>query len=443
MKRRTLYLPIETKARELIGKTLLAAKAVERGWVVFLGQDRAIREQMSLGVPGLLVAIGIRQDKAPRFVAVKAQGHVIASLCEEGILYRDTETYFALAVGAPCLPSVDLLLASGTKTADDMRRYRPQAAEKVVVTGNPRFDTLLPGLRAVYQLEADAIRREFGRFLLVNTNFGLANPFKRLDKRAGEGLVPRLRKVGIVITNAVADELHRQTGYKARQMVGLQALLSEVEAAHRYERIVVRPHPGEDHNVWREWARPRNIDVRYDGNANAWMLGADTVIHPGCSTGVEGVLLDRMVTSYVPEPDSDFLHPSDEIGNRFSSAEELLACVHEQREEAPARAILASQREWLRPRIRNVTPPLAADVILDAFDTLDVPEVSVPRALRARLTRLFSRPATLKTSGKLVQKFPGLSEHDIHAPVFTWMSSGVLGRMPLMTRIRESLWQLS
>ncbi len=53
MKRRTLYLPIETKARELLGKTLLAAKAVERGWVVFLGQDRAIREQMSLGVPGL------------------------------------------------------------------------------------------------------------------------------------------------------------------------------------------------------------------------------------------------------------------------------------------------------------------------------------------------------------------------------------------------------
>ena len=36
-KRRVLYLPIETKARELLGKTFLAARAVERGWIVVMG----------------------------------------------------------------------------------------------------------------------------------------------------------------------------------------------------------------------------------------------------------------------------------------------------------------------------------------------------------------------------------------------------------------------
>jgi hypothetical protein len=36
-KRRILYLPVETKARELVGKTFLAARAVARGWIVVLG----------------------------------------------------------------------------------------------------------------------------------------------------------------------------------------------------------------------------------------------------------------------------------------------------------------------------------------------------------------------------------------------------------------------
>ena len=35
-KRRVLYLPVETKSRELLGKTFLAARAVERGWMVVM-----------------------------------------------------------------------------------------------------------------------------------------------------------------------------------------------------------------------------------------------------------------------------------------------------------------------------------------------------------------------------------------------------------------------
>ncbi len=32
------------------------------------------------------------------------------------------------------------------------------------------------------------------------------------------------------------------------------------------------------------------------------MMAADAVLHPGCTTGIEGLLLDRPVFSYVPEP---------------------------------------------------------------------------------------------------------------------------------------------
>ena len=56
--------------------------------------------------------------------------------------------------------------------------HRREAAEKLVVTGNPRFDTLMPHVRAVYEADARGIRERYGRFLLVNTNFSSANPYK-------------------------------------------------------------------------------------------------------------------------------------------------------------------------------------------------------------------------------------------------------------------------
>ena len=52
---------------------------------------------------------------------------------------------------------------------------------KLAVTGNPRFDTLLSGPRCVYRRDADALKAEFGRFVIVNTNFTRANPYGGVD----------------------------------------------------------------------------------------------------------------------------------------------------------------------------------------------------------------------------------------------------------------------
>jgi len=42
-KRPLLYLTIETKSREQLGKSFLAARAVERGWIVVMGGKGATR----------------------------------------------------------------------------------------------------------------------------------------------------------------------------------------------------------------------------------------------------------------------------------------------------------------------------------------------------------------------------------------------------------------
>jgi surface carbohydrate biosynthesis protein len=446
-KRRVLYLPVETKARELLGKTFLAARAVERGWMVVIGAHPDTRKFMLEHPAGLFVETSIPDAKAERLERIRAAGHRIANLCEESIVYADGRDYCTRKVGLSSLRWTDLLLVPGERNAEHLHAYRPECVDKIAVTGNPRFDVLLPGVRCVYNREADAIKEKFGHFIQVNTNFGRPNPYRPEDDP-----VAKLMTRGMVHEGSQADFIRRHLSFKRRQMQGLQALLRDLATSNAAEKIVVRPHPVENHDVWRSWAKPLNIEVRYEGSANNWMIAADAVVHSGCTTGIEGLLLDRAVFSYVPEADSEFIGEQDRASEWVTSAEELSMGLSRIRgiDQQNVRMRLAAQRERIHSSIVNVEPPYAADRILDEFERLDVEPV---RPAQIGLGKgIFSsvmqagwrwppqRPA--KRDARSVQKFPGVAEEEISGPLAQWADADILSQMPEITRFHDRLWAL-
>ena len=448
MNRRTLYLPIETKSREMPGKTLLAARAVDRGWRVFLGGIEMHHHMAEILTPGLLIENNIPDTKSTQLHHLKNRGYRIADLCEESIIYPDAEDYCGRKVGPRSLEATDLLLATGARCEQDIREHRPAAARKLIVTGNPRFDTLMPHLRSVYEDDAREIRQRYGRFLLVNTNFSSANPFK-----AGLDVVAVLQRDGKLARPAMAALKRRQVAFKARQMKGLQSLLAEVAKADVFDRIILRPHPSENHDTWRAWASNTNIEVQYQGSASAWMLAADMVLHPGCTTGIEALLLDRPVVSFVPEPDSEFVNQADVISVNVASAEEFieLAPTWRQADGDGVKDHVKVGRSALRLFIDNVEPPLSADRILDALDEIDVPETGTPistlwpvcgAVMNVRRWSARREVAKKLRKGYRRQKFPGLLADDVRTPIARWVASGVVERMPSVARVDRSLLRL-
>lgn len=440
MKQRTLYLPIGTKCRELLGKTLLAAKAVERGWRVVIGGLDMRAELLEESPPGLLVENNVPDDKADRFRRLKDRGYVIANLSEESVLYRDAEEYWTHRIGDRALESADVVFTVGVRSEEDIRVHRRAAAGRMVRTGNPRFDTLLPGVRTVYDADAASIRRRCGRFLLVNSNFGPANPYKM-----GLDVVAAWRRDGKLTTPEQIDRKRREIAYKTRQMIDLQALLATVSAAGAFERIVVRPHPTENHDAWRAWAAAVNVDVEYEGSAIPWILAAEMTLHAGCTTAIEALLLDRPTVSFVPRPDSEFVTHADAVSVQVANADELLALAEGwERPGAWRRTHLARGKSIIGPHIANVEPPLAADRLLDAADRLAVPETAATkRSPLERLAGALRRAAAEEARQRYRrQMFPGLVPEDVRAPVAHWIAAGVVGRMPRMARMGSSVLQL-
>ncbi|MGH8120970.1 MAG: surface carbohydrate biosynthesis protein [Gammaproteobacteria bacterium] len=449
MKRRILYLPIETKSRELLGKLLFATRATERGWIVLLGASNDIRSWIHIKrCPGVYVESGLPRKKIKKLRELRQGGFRLVNLCEENIVYVDGKGYCERKASPGSLEQIDIYFASGPRNANDMRCYRPEHADKIIESGNPRFDTLLPEMRSVYEPEARQLRDRYGRFLLVNTNFGRANPFK-----AGQDVVAKLKRWGVVSSKEQVEYLRRQIEYKRHQMKDLQTLLENYSVHGQFDRIIIRPHPVENHSVWKSWAENvKNVEVHYKGNAIVWMLAAAAILHTGCTTGIEGVLLDRLVFSYVPKPGCEFINQADDVSIKVSDDNELMQMYEELKgasdQEIQLRYI--KQRSMLSNYVRNINPPLASDIILENLDQFDLPGMEVSNfgyrqksfidfVRKIKKAGLYALDGG-RTVNRIYQKFPKLSEEDLLPPLKLWRDAGVLNRIPELQRVDERLW---
>jgi hypothetical protein len=303
-------------------------------------------------------------------------------------------------------------------------------------------------MRPLNHREPRPIRATSGRHLVVTPTHRRPTPSRR-DADPVAVLISR----GMLHEGEEAEFMRRHVSFKRWQMEGLQGLLGELAASGSVEKIVVRPHPVENHDVWREWAKPLNIEVRFEGSANNWMLAADAVLHPGCTTGMEGLLLDRAVFSYVPDAGSEFIGEQDRASEWVTSASELSKGLERIRGlgDDEVRDSLAPQRERLGHSIVNVHEPYAADRILDELEQLEIrpvqsAQLGIGSSFFARAGRagkkLLSPLTDAKRNERSIQKFPGLEQEEISDPLAQWADAGVLAQVPHLTRLNPRLWAL-
>jgi hypothetical protein len=161
-------------------------------------------------------------------------------------------------------------------------------------TGNPRVDMMRPELRPFFAADVEALQQRFGRFVLVNTNFGSLNHFfpNLTPLKAPERHEPPPE--GADWSTALAH--HRYGIFRA-----FQDLVPKLAARHPETAIVIRPHPAENHETWWQAARGApNVHVVHEGNIVPWLLACEAAIHNGCTTGLEAYVLGARPVAYRP-----------------------------------------------------------------------------------------------------------------------------------------------
>ena len=165
----------------------------------------------------------------------------------------------------------------GSRLRDAFREAEALPADRLHLTGCPRFDYAAPRWRSL-------LDRERRGYLLVNANFPLVNPrFSRSPGAERETMV-----------RAGWDP-----GYVDRFLVDLegvfQAYIAQVRRlaeARPDRRFLVRPHPFERADAYGEaFAGLANVTVDGAGSVLEVIRNAEAVLHLNCGTAIEAVML--------------------------------------------------------------------------------------------------------------------------------------------------------
>jgi surface carbohydrate biosynthesis protein len=371
--RRWILSPIAIKARDLDGNALLAFAAAERGFGVLLGNAKLKSKPYT--PRGFVIEKNLRPGKATQLVSEsRARGQKIGAWCDEGLIYKDVETYKRLKFDRQSYELVDAYFTWGKNQADDLVERLGCSGDKIRITGNPRFDVHRPDFRGVFAERTDRIKRRYGRYILVNTKFSTFNGFAGSEKN-----VSGMRARGMLHTAEHEAEAKGLTDFQGLVFAGFMQLIEELSRRFPDDTIVVRPHPSEDHAPWHAKAATLpNVEVVYEGNVAEWILASEICIHNNCTTGVEAYLLGKPAISYRPTSDPRFdLYLPNALSNEAFTLEQLLQMTAAvlNGEAIPGGKDATASAETARHFIANIEGKWACDNILDALDEVDLPQV--------------------------------------------------------------------
>lgn len=314
-----MYLPIEIYSREIHSRLYLANEAAENGWNVVIGPRFELSALMEFLPAGVYLGIGFHTSASKIATKLKKCGHKIISIDEEGMVRLAPKYYREYRVDKKIFDVSDQVVCW---SEGHRKEVEPLAKnlENLIILGSPRLDILAPRPRAMFLDATKKIKDKFGDFILINSSFGTANNLNGIDHWRGE-----LKKRGWFDTEDKTKYQNSRIKFQTAIFKSFQELA--VELAKDKQRIVIRPHPSECLKAWKkiETRFPDHVHVEREGNVIPWMLASEAIIHNGCTTAIEGRLLDKPIISYRPfkEPlvESEL---ANSVGLQFEKKEDLI-----------------------------------------------------------------------------------------------------------------------
>ncbi len=392
-----LLIPVENQVRELDAKLLLAYLAARRGLPSIIGPKRMVESRIASFPRSIYLAKSMVPGNIKFLQIARELGHENVAWDEEALVHLPPEIYFSRRLSPVAMEHVSHLFACGEDNAELWRQY-PELPAKIPihVTGNPRGDLLRPEMRGFYDQQVEDIRRNYGNYILINTNFNHVNAFlpeRNLFQPVREpGEEPRFGRAARGMTREYAEGLRhlKQTIFEA-----FQRLIPALEKSFPQHTIIVRPHPTESQETYRKIAaKCERVRVTNEGNVVPWIIASEAVIHNGCTTGVEAYVLGVPAISYRATVndyyDLGFYRLPNSLSYQCFNFEELrvkLGDILAGKLKSPA----GDERQALIGRhLAALEGPMACERIVDVFVKMadNLPQSPKP-PLRDRLKRFF------------------------------------------------------
>tara|TARA_Y100001970_G_scaffold86634_1_gene109267 strand:+ start:564 stop:1913 length:1350 start_codon:yes stop_codon:yes gene_type:complete len=313
-----LYNPIEVKKREFDSKILFSILFAQKNFSVVLGKKVNLYNYKKLFKPGIFFFKGLGPKNYKPIKELVNLGFVCFSSDEEG-LGADYDTEFELRIDKKSLKLIEKFFAWGNFQKEQILKKLNDEFEKFIPSGNARLDILKKPFRKIYDEEAKEIKKKHGNFVLLLTKFTSSNHAAFTVKEGEEYPTKRLWH-------------QREFEFQKDIMINLKKFLNEFNLKHPEIRLVVRPHPIENKENWKEWTKNlKNIHLSIDDyNTNSWILASDFNISSNCTTSMESAFLEKKTINFVTKKDELIeIKAFEKISKEVNTNQELIKVIED------------------------------------------------------------------------------------------------------------------
>jgi len=291
----TLLIPVESQVRELDGKLLLACTAAEKGFQCIIGSRAHIHFHSSKVKNAVYLAKSMRRFSDRMFKILNGLGHRIVAWDEEALVRLPDQQYYDHRLSPVTFKHIDHLFCWGPSDAQVFKQYPHYQNQPVHEVGNPRIDLLRPELRNYFLPERDALIKEYGNYILINTNFGQVNHF---IPNVGTQEANRDKNFNTDTHDTFISQRH---SHKQSLYTYFKQLVPYLTESFPDIHFILRPHPSESVDSWqRQLNSLKNVTVCNQGNVIPWIMGARALISNGCTTSIEATILETPTLGYYP-----------------------------------------------------------------------------------------------------------------------------------------------
>ena len=370
-----IYIPIEVKVRELEGRTLLALAAAERGHQVIIGSKKetllsAVNGDLPPGIVHMK-SLTPSEQMLEQLTKMRSMGHFVTSQDEEsGLLDESYEKFAKIRYSEESIKLASGVFGWGEHDVDCLQKVYPSEANKIIATGSPRVDFWRPDFEKYFHQDSKIEQWKDKPYLLVVSNFGSVIRSNKIWN-----VMARLREAGYFDRDPEMELFeYEYSGYMLQLIGHFVKMIRKVAETYPDVNILIRPHPVEAEDAWDKMIGSYpNVHVFREGTISSWIRGATGIIHNGCTSALEAAVSGVPRIAYRPIPSSFEREIPNQLSREAFTMDELLEKVDHLLNQTSSKAEIQHDKEAdqkLRQRLVNVNGALAADRIVDYWETI-------------------------------------------------------------------------
>lgn len=274
MKKKIIYITIESVKRELDSKTLLALKALKRNYRVVIGQKGNLRQFIKDTNPGIMILKSFGPKNTKHIDFIKKNKFKVVSNDEELITAIDFEDKINWRMDNENISKLDILFAVGeTSDFPIIKRKFNSIVKNIVVSGNMRLELLKKKYSILLEKESGKIKQKFGDYILLLTSFAGVNKFYK--KSQVDFIYNRIVEDNIDPNSFHITQRNEQVIMQREIFIQTLKFIDEFEKKFPDKKLIISPHPNEKIEFWEYFFNKRkfkNIFLNKDMLSSSYPL---------------------------------------------------------------------------------------------------------------------------------------------------------------------------